>query len=359
MKDKRVAAAIIIILGFLVILFIRTRGSGRHAVKRATIPAVTIGYPMQMDLNKTITLTGSIMAVQQASIFARVGGYLEKITVDVGDRVSRGQVLAVINYNDLQNQYEQAKANFEYANIQYERAKKLIEKQLISQNDLDMAKNQYSVTQALMNVAALNLSYATIRAPFSGYIANRYVDPGTLVPGSTQMVPATPILVLVDTNTVKVMVNVSEKDVSNVRAGMPVTAVTDTYPDKIFRGVISRVSPALDPATRTMGVEVDIPNPQHLLKPGMFSRVSIVSESHKNILAVPVSALINTDDKKNLYVVENDKAILVPVEDGIESGGMVEIKKGINRESAVVVAGQEALHEGEQVTVQQPAEESK
>lgn len=359
MKDKRITAAAVVILVVLVILFLRIRGGGRHAVKHTVVPAVTVAYPEPTDLDKTIGLTGSIMAIQQAGIYARVGGYLEKITVDIGDRVRAGQVLAVINYKDLQNQYEQAKANFDYASIQYERAKKLIGKELISQSDLDTAKNQFSVTQAQMNVAALNLSYATIRAPFSGYVANRYVDPGTLIPGSTQMVPANPLLVLVDINTVKIMINVSERDVANVRKGMPVTVVTDAYPGRIFRGSISRTAPALDPATRTMAVEVDIPNHGLLLKPGMFSRVNIVSVSRKGVLAVPVSAIVHADDRANLFLVESGKAVLVPVEEGIETGGMVEITKGVSQGSAVVVEGQEALHEGEAVTIQQKGEGSR
>lgn len=359
MKNKKILLAgigIIVVLSIIVI--VRIKSIKTHTANAKVTALVSVEYPKLMTLKRTISLTGSIMAIQQASIFARVGGYLEKIPVDIGDKVRKGQVLAVINYQDLQNQYDQAKANFEYASIQYERAKKLIAKQLIAQNDLDTAKTQYDVTLALKNLAALNLSYATITAPFSGYIANRYVDPGVLIPGSTQMVPATPLLVLVDINTVKIMVNIPERDVENIRAGMPVTAVADAYNDKVFKGTITRAAAALDPATRTLAVEVDIPNPQHLLKPGMFSRVNIVTEEHKDVLAVPVSALLSMDGTKNLYVIKNGIADFVPVEEGIESEGMVEIKKGIGQSDAVVVQGEETLHEGESVTVQQAGKET-
>ena len=353
MKNKKLLIAIIAILALLIIVVFRIKSSKKNSVKAGITTLVTVAPPQRVTLRNTITLTGSIMAFQQANIYARVGGYLEKIPVDIGDSVRKGQVLAVINYQDLQDQYQQANASFEYASIQYERAKKLIKKQLIAQNDLDMAKTNYDVTEAAKNLAALNLSYAVIRAPFSGYIATRYVDPGTLIPGSTQMVPANPLLVLVDINTVKIMINIPEHSVADIHAGMPVTTVTDAYPDTVFNGRITRVAPALDPVTRTMAAEVDIANPRHLLKPGMFSKVIIVSEMHKDILAVPVSCIMTQDDHKGVFVVSNGSAKLVSIEEGIKADGMVEVKNGLTPADEVVVQGEDTLHDGEKVEVQQ------
>ncbi len=353
MKNKKLLIAAAGILLLLVIVIVRIRSEKKDAPPAAPSTLVTVAHPRRLTLEKIITLTGSIMAYQQANIFARVGGYLEKIPVDIGDRVERGQVLAVINFQDLQDQYQQAQANYEYASIQYERAKKLIKKQLIAQNDLDIAKTNYDVTEAAKNLAALNLSYAVIRAPFSGYIANRYVDPGTLIPGSTQMVAATPLLVLVDINTVKIMVNIPEHSVADVHTGMPVTTLTDAYPGKVFNGRITRIAPALDPVTRTMAAEVDIANPKHLLKPGMFSKVNVASEVHKDILAVPVSCVLHQDDQKAVYVVAGGTARLVPIQEGIEADGMVEVTGGITITDEVVVQGEDALRSGQAVTVQQ------
>ncbi|MCL4478881.1 MAG: efflux RND transporter periplasmic adaptor subunit [Deltaproteobacteria bacterium] len=353
MKNRKLLIAIIGILVLLVIVVIRIKSTKKNQVKTTVTTLVTVAHPRKVTLKKVIILTGSIMAFRQASIFARVGGYLEKLPVDIGDSVKKGQVLAVINYQDLQDQYQQANASFEYASIQYERAKKLIKKQLIAQNDLDMAKTNFDVTEAAKNLAALNLSYAVIRAPFSGYIASRYVDPGTLIPGSTQMVPANPLLVLVDINTVKIMINIPEHSVAEVHTGMPVTTVTDAYPDKIFNGRITRIAPALDPVTRTMAAEVDIANPRHILKPGMFSKVNIVYEMHKNILAVPVSCVLKTNDHKSIYVVSQGIAKLVSIEEGIESGGMVEVKNGVSISAEIVVQGEDTIHDGQKVEVQQ------
>ena len=353
MKNKKLLIAIIGVLALLIIVVFRIKSARKSSVKAGVATLVTVAPPQRVTLRNTVTLTGSIMAFQQANIFARVGGYLEKIPVDIGDPVRKGQVLAVINYQDLQDQYQQANASFEYASIQYERAKKLIKKQLIAQNDLDMAKTNYDVTEAAKNLAALNLSYAVIRAPFSGYIASRYVDPGTLIPGSTQMVPANPLLVLVDINTVKIMINIPEHSVADIHTGMPVTTVTDAYPDTVFNGRITRIAPALDPVTRTMAAEVDIANPQHLLKPGMFSKVIIVSEMHKNILGVPVSCIMTQDDHKSVFVVSNGIAKLVPIEEGIKADGMVEVKTGLSPSDEVVVQGEDALHDGQKVDVQQ------
>ncbi|MGB9736128.1 MAG: efflux RND transporter periplasmic adaptor subunit [bacterium] len=352
MKKKNVLIAVISILVLLAIVIVRIKSIKKGTVKTAITPIVTVEHPKQMTLESTLTLTGSILAYQQANIFARVGGYLDKIPVDIGDKVRKGQVLAVINYQDLQNQYQQAEANFEYASIQYERAKKLIKKQLIAQNDLDMARTNYDVTKAAKNLAALNLSYAIIRAPFNGYIANRYVDPGTLIPGSTQMVPATPLLVLVDINTVKLMINIPEHSVPDIHVGMPVTVVTDAYPERVFHGRITRVAPSLDPVTRTMASEVDIPNPQHILKPGMFAKVHIVSKIHRNILAVPASCVMTQDDHKSLFVVSEGVAKLVTVQPGIESDGMIEIKTGITPADEIVVQGENMIHDGQKVEIQ-------
>ncbi|MCL5276601.1 MAG: efflux RND transporter periplasmic adaptor subunit [Deltaproteobacteria bacterium] len=353
MKNKKTLIAIMGACVLIAVVILRIMGTKRGPIKTTTATIVTVERPGRVSLKKVIRLTGSILAFQQANIFARVGGYLEKIPVDIGDPVRKGQVLAVINYQDLQDQYQQANASFEYASIQYERAKKLIKKQLIAQNDLDMAKTNYDVTEAAKNLAALNLSYAVIRAPFSGYIANRYVDPGTLIPGSTQMVPANPLLVLVDIHTVKIMINIPEHSVADIHAGMPVTTVTDAYPDRVFAGRITRIAPALDPVTRTMAAEVDIPNPRHLLKPGMFSEVDIVSEMHRDILAVPVSCVQNTNGHKGLYVVADGIARLVPIEGGIESDGMIEVKSGVSPSDKVVVQGEDSIRDGEKVKVQQ------
>lgn len=353
MKNKKVLVAVGAVLVVLIFIIVKVRNAKKSVASIRSVTLVTVAHPRRMTLKKTITLTGSIMAYQQANIYARVGGYLEKIPVDIGDRVARGQVLAVINYQDLQDQYQQAQANFEYANIQYDRAKKLIKKQLIAQNDLDMAKTNYDVTEAAKNLAALNLSYAVIRAPFSGYIASRYVDPGTLIPGSTQMVPANPLVVLVDINTVKIMINIPEHSVEDVHTGMPVTTLTDAYPGKVFNGRITRISPALDPVTRTMAAEVDIANPDHLLKPGMFSKVNIVSEMHKDVLAVPVSCILNQEDQKTIFVVSGGTARSVPVQEGIAADGMAELTSGIGPDDEVVIQGEDALRDGQKVEVQQ------
>jgi membrane fusion protein (multidrug efflux system) len=166
------------------------------------------------------------------------------------------------------------------------------------------------------------------------------------------MVPATPLLVLVDINTVKIMINIPEHNVADIHPGMPVTVVTDAYPDKIFNGRITRIAPALDPVTRTMASEVDISNPQHLLKPGMFSKVNIVSKMRKNILALPASCIISQDDHKFVFTVVNGAAKLVPVQPGIESDGMVEIKNGISSSDEVVVQGEDTIHDGQKVETQ-------
>lgn len=349
MKIKRthlIAGIVIVAIFGIAIAKIASR-STKGDSRRQIIPTVRVEKPSRDTVNYTLQSTGDVVAIQQAGIFSKVSGNLERVFVDIGTRVGRGQLLALIDTTVLAQQAHQTDATYTNARTDYERKKQLVDENLLAKQDLDNAEAALKVAQANYETAKTQLSYAHITAPFTGTVTKRFLDAGALVNPSSST-----LFTLMDLDSVKVVVNVLEKDVPLITIGEKADVTADALPDQKYEGRVGRMSEAVDPATRTMAVEVFVPNKGHLLKPGMYSTVTLVLSQHPNAITVPTQALLKDANGPFVYAVENKTAKRVPVQPGIEQASRVEITSGLTGSETLITTGQQFVRDGGPVAVQ-------
>jgi RND family efflux transporter MFP subunit len=348
MKLKTVLLiALPVLIGGLVLYKIFDDKPGAE-MRRQNTPTVKIEKPVRQDITERIELTGDVVAIQQASIFSKVSGTLERVFVNIGSPVQRGQLLALIDTTELKQQLQQAEATFFNARLSYDRTQQLLQQNLVSKQDLDNADAQLKISQANYDAAATRLSYARISAPFSGTITSRFMDPGAVVTTPTNAT----LFTLMDFDTVKIVVNILDKDIPLVKIGTRAVVTVDAFPAKEHLGTVVRLAEAEDPATRTMAAEIDIPNKDLLLKPGMFADVNLLVAQHNDQVTVPTQALLRDDSGYYVFIVQNQLARRVNVKIGVEQNGMTEILEGLTGSEDIIVLGEDLVKDGGQVIVQ-------
>jgi len=344
-------------LGFGALVWHRLSLVRQTSEQARPLPLVQVTTPTLVDMERKLLLTADILPIQQADLMAKVAGYLDAICVDRGDRVRAGQLLAVIRQPELEHQLQRAQASHDFAKLTHERLQQLFDRELIAKQELDDAHTKYEVAKRDLELQQTYVQYAKIVAPFDGYVTKRHVDPGALIPQATGLVSAVNTIVTVmDLSQVKVLINIPERDVTSVHLGDPLSLTVDAYPDQSFQGRVSRFAPALDPASRTLQVEIDVPNSDLILKPGMFARVTLVLERRPQALVVPAEALLVNELGSFLYVIaaSQDGAPTVrraTVRTGIEDAGQVEILVGLGPRDEIVRAGKELVRDGSRVRV--------
>jgi len=355
-----------------------THGEPRTIPGSSKAP-VSVVTAERRDLLRKITLPGTLVAFNEATLYGKVAGYVKSIGVDKGDRVRRGQTLAVLEVPEMEKEVEQAQASYREVLASLNRAKAEADLQAatykryrevhdkdpgaISKQELDEYRSKSEVADAEVKLADARVEtasanhgrlvalkqYAFIAAPFSGVVTARYVDPGALIQAAASLMQGQPVATVQDLDTIRVYVSVPEIDVPNVRKGTPASLTTAAYPGKEFNASVTRYAEALDPATRTMKTEIDVANPGHLLRPGMYADVNLELEKKSWALVVPGTALVVEGQKRFVYVVREGKAHRVEVEIGFDDGAQAEIRSGLNGGERVVVAGKEGLTDGQSV----------
>jgi multidrug efflux pump subunit AcrA (membrane-fusion protein) len=384
--------------------------SGAQRAARMEVP-VQVTPVVSKSLTYSIRVTGDILPLMQVDLFPKVSGYLERIDVHIGDRVKQGQVIAQIDQTDFlqkvkeieakvaqakaqlaeietgtrteelrqaEEAVRQAQSRFENARLQHERIEALYERNVISKKERDIANMDFTVAEAqlassqqqlkllregarqevkdashaklkemeaILEQERTRLQNAKIVAPFRGEISRKYVDAGALVSAST------PLVSLVHTETLRIVANVLEKDIPLLRAGMNAKIRTDSYPDRVFEGRVEKVNSALDLSTRTLQVEIYIPNPDRLLKPGMFSNVEVVLLEKPQTLLIPREAILEVGNEMFVFVAEGKKALRKSITIGYEQERMVEVLQGLKEGDQVVIKGQQMIREGSSVRV--------
>ncbi len=323
------AVVVAIAVGLLVV---RKRSSeARQADERRRVAAE--GTPVRAAVvepgspTRTVSVTGEARAYRQATLYAKLSGYVTAMRVDKGDRVKEGEVLARIESPDADQQVASAEADLALKKVAAQRAQALAPSHVISDQELDQAETALRVSEAALQRARVNQSYAVIRAPFSGRITARYVDEGALVAaatGSTSSVQ--PLLDLADMDRIRVFAYLPQDDAMAVREGDD-AELTLGRGEKVAAHV-SRVSRSLDARTRTMLVEIDLPNDPPRVYPGQFvpASIRVRRTAHPS---VPPSAVVFRGDAPKVALVENGHVRFVPVELGEHDGTRVEIRKGV------------------------------
>ena len=366
-----VAVAIIGLVAFRL-----TSSGAKPDSRKSRLITVGTAMPIRKDLDIRLSYTADIQPFQQVNIFSRVDGYIAKLHVDKGDLVKANQLLVEVDHTDYVHAVNRAKANLvaaradvlrqeanvRNAGLQLTRMEALIKDQFVSQQDLDNAQIAHDMASAqleslraqvkqmevALQQAETNLTYSYIRAPFAGYIAERNLDAGAFVSGSTGSTSTMSrgILNLHEVGTVRTLIEVVERDVPLVKIGQKAEVRAEAYPNQVFEGTVTRVVHALNRQTRTMTVEVDLPNQDHLLKGGMFARVELMVGKHEQAVQIPADALTRLDELQYVYVVKDGKALQIPVEVGNRVGNRIEITKGLTGEEQVIVSGKDLVSNG-------------
>jgi RND family efflux transporter MFP subunit len=342
-------------------------GGGRGQLTVELAPVV------HAEVNRELAVVGNLVGDQTVSVVPKTAGRLQEITVKLGDRVTRGQRIAKIEDQEILEQVKQAEAAFEVAKAtirqreadldlaktNVERSRSLFQRQLLPQQTLDDSEAKYQSAQASLDLARaqnnqsqarldelrINLQNTIITSPVNGFVARRTADPGAFVSANA------PIVDVVDIVHVRLVANIVEKDLKQIGVGDSARVEVDAYPGESFMGRIARLSPVLDPATRTAPIEVEIPNDQYRLKPGMYARVGIITESHPNALVVPTNALVDAGGTRGVYLSVNNVAAFHPVKIGIEGNERTEILDGLADGDRVVTTGAAGLRNGDPIVL--------
>ena len=264
---------------------------------------------------------------------------IEKIFVEVGDKVRKNQLLATMDPTQLNT----TKVQLANSEADYKRIKQVYDVGGISKQEMDAAETELSVLRDSYENLLVNTE---LRSPIDGVVTARNFDPGNLYSGSE------PVLTVMQINQVKVSVSISEQYFPQVKLGMPAEIRVDMYPDKVFEGKVTLISPAIDSSTRTFNVEITIPNGNLELRPGMFSRTTLNFGTKEGIMVedIAIQKQAGTNEKY-VYIVQNGKAVRQLVTTGIQRGSMINVLTGVNDGDEVVVTGISNLKNGSEVEV--------
>jgi len=293
----------------------------------------------KQEVKQDGTYSATVQAFAVNNIAPQSGGRIQKINVEVGDYVGKGQILAEMDRVQL----DQAKLRLSNAETELGRLKQLYEQGGLAQSDYEAAELNYKVSKSTYD----NLVENTIlRSPITGVVTARYYDRGDMYG------MASPIFTVQQITPVKILVGISEGDYTKVSKGDKVTLSVDALPGKTFSGTIKRIYPTIDPMTHTVNVEVQVPNTDRQLRPGMYAKVN-VTFGHNRSIVVPDAAVVRLQGsgQRNVFVVEDGVAVQKEVSLGRHFDGQYEILSGLEEGEQVVVKGGSALRNGAQVEV--------
>ncbi len=362
--------------------------SRRHAAAKLAdettanaAPPVSLVQPQMEKAGREIVLPGNMQAFTQAPIYARTAGYVKAWYRDIGSHVKKGDLLAVIETPELDQQLAQAKAdlataqsNAALAKVTADRYQGLIAQNAVSQQDTDnalsaLAARNTEVASAQANVKRLEelQSFERITAPFDGVITARNLDVGQLItasgattaPGAGIAEATKEIFDIAAVGTLRVFINVPQVYAPDAKNGVLATLTLPQYPNRVFRGKLVRTSDAVDPATRTLLAEVDVDNRSGDLLPGSYTEVHLNVSSAAPALTIPVSAAILTPDGLHVGTVDpSSHAHIVRITPGRDFGNQIEVLGGLEPGQKVIANPPDSLADGEEVRVVTPQQEA-
>ncbi len=370
-------------------------GSADRAVE-AGGPAITVGVTkvVKKSLGNRITLSSELVPFQEIDVYAKESGYVKKLSVDFGSRVKAGQVMAVLEIPELQAQLQEDQAEIKNASnqvvraqhelsryqaqakalhLQYSRLSEVAQSQpgIVAQQEVDDAQgkdlaaaSQVDASQAAMDAAQSQLSvakaklshdqslfdYSNITAPFPGVITDRYANLGTLVQaGTNSSTQAMPIVRLSEDDLFRLVIPVPESYVAYIHVGDPVNVKVPSL-NRSFPGKVARFSVDVREDTRTMHTEVDVPNPQRVLVPGLYADADLSLDHKVDVLTLPVQALNHEGNKTTVFVVDSNGELQDrTVQLGLQTSSDAEITSGLNEGDQVVVSDRSGLKPGQKV----------
>lgn len=289
------------------------------------------------DISSTYHSTAVLESMHDATVISRVTGIIEQLTIDEGDYVEKGQLIAQIDSRRYQLRLAQAQAELASLNQELHRLTKMKKKKLVSADQIDKLSYAQQKAQAAYDLAALELKDSRIIAPISGYIANRFVKQGHFTQGYQQIVD------IVDQQHLQAVVHLPEHQLANVKPQQVAYLNFSALPQQRFAAAIRSVSPIVNNQSGTFKVIMSLDNSDAKLKPGMFAQVSLVFATHNDALTVPSDAIINRDGQQYVFVINDSKAQEVPITPGFVEHQFTEISGEIVQGAQIVVSGQHNL----------------
>lgn len=317
---------------------------GKDGKKEDTAVPVEVAKVARRPVAASYSGTASLDAPGEAQVVTKASGIVLELLTEEGHRVQKGQVLARLDSEHQRLSVAQAQATVRKLESNYERSQKMVAAKLVSTEANDQIRYDLDNARASLNIAQLELSYTNITAPISGVVAQRMVKQGNLVQLNA------PLFRIVDDSRLEAVLNVPERELATMRAGLAVTMQVDAVSGKQFAGTIDRISPVVDAGSGTFRVVCAFPG-EGGLKPGMFGRIGIVYDKRTDALTIPRVALLEDEGEPAVYVVRDGKAVRVSLKLGYVDGEVAEIRSGLHEGDSVVTAGKVAIRDGAKVQV--------
>jgi RND family efflux transporter MFP subunit len=374
-QTRRKGYLLAAVLGFIFVVIavvgISIRLSERRALAKETeeiaVPTVEVVHPSTEPPQSELQLPSTLQAYIEAPIYARTTGYLRRWYKDIGSKVNKGELLADIETPEVDQELlqsraarDQAAAQLKLAQSSAKRWENLQKMDAVSQQETDERSSSYIQGEANLNAADANVrrleqleSFKHIYAPFSGVITTRNTDVGSLVNAGNGG-PTQQLFVIAQIDPIRIYVNVPETDSPSIHKGVKVDIEVPALVGKHFTGSVVRTAEAIDPATRTLNTEIDVPNPKGQLLPGSYAQVHLALNQQVQRLTVPSNALLfRAEGPRAAVVGAGSKVQLRPVAIGRDFGNIVEIISGLEQTDAVVVSPSDSLENGQVVRVAQ------
>jgi RND family efflux transporter MFP subunit len=357
-----------LVLAAIVVYGIHTRSAADRSLvvenKRDSTPEVSVVHPGVTGGSGALALPGNTQPYVDTPIFSRTNGYLQKWFFDIGAHVKKGQLMATIETPELDQQLQVAQAdlkasqaNLDLANITSERYQNLLKSNSVSKQETDQAIGDAAAKQAAVEAATAAVrrlqqlqSFEQVYAPFDGVVTKRDTDIGDLITAGTGG-GGKELFHLADIRQLRVFVSVPEVYSSAVRTGGTATLTLDEFPGETFTGIIARNASAIDPASRTLNVEVDVPNPTGKLLPGAYAVVHFNVPAAASDLKLPSNTLLFRAQGMQVGVVRDGRVQLTPVKIAQDHGSFVDIASGLSAGDQIVLDPSDSLQNGQAVRI--------
>lgn len=340
-KIKLLAAATAISLSSLLSGCGDAEATNGEEEKKETVIAVPVEVATLANgsISSNYATTAVLEAKEEAFVVARASGIIEVIHVEEGDYVEKGQVLAQLEPKRYHLSLDRAKADLVGIEKELHKINKVYDKKLVSDDTYDKLNAQYQSAKATLALAELDLKEATIRAPISGFIAERNAKVGNL----TESFQRAQMFHIVEQKELYGIVHLPEKELPKVHVDQKASLNMTALGDSLVTAYVERISPVVDPKTGTFKVTLRVPNQENMLKAGMFAQVKLNYDTRDNATLLPRRALLAIDDKVNVFIINDGKAEKVAVKVGYQEGEFVEILEGLNGSEQVVITGHQNL----------------
>ena len=377
-KNRPTKRWVIALVAFLIVVGVvisgivprvRARATVREETNRLAIPAVIVAQPKRSAPGQEVILPANVQAFKDAPVYARTNGYLKRWYVDIGAHVKAGQLLAEIDTPEVDQQFQQARAdlstaeaNMHLSEITASRYQGLLKSDSVSQQDADNASGDFAAKRAIVQSAQANLrrleqlvGFQKIEAPFAGVITARNTDIGQLINSGSSTGPKSELFHIAAPGKLRVYVNVPQVYSRVAKPGLKADLTLAEFPGRRFEGSLVRTADAIDLASRTLLVEIEVNNPSGELLTGSYAEVHLKLPGNISTFTIPVNTLLFRSEGLRVAVVNDGKANLIPVTLGRDFGSDVEVLTGLNGDEHLVVNPPDSLVSGQEVRLAQNA----